>query len=63
VRLRVENYDTQVLKLDVKSLPGKLVYESNPGGETKYWHLYHGSIPLKAVHAAEVLIVSPVSKK
>lgn len=38
-----------VLKLDVSALRGTLKYETNPGGETKYYHLYHGSIPLKAV--------------
>lgn len=38
-----------VLKIDTKKLPGKLVFEANPGGENKYYHLYGGSIPLKAV--------------
>ncbi len=38
-----------VLKIDPKRLPGQLVYESNPGGVSKYWHLYNGSIPMEAV--------------
>ena len=38
-----------VLKIDTKKLPGKLVFEANPGGENKYYHLYDDSIPLKAV--------------
>lgn len=38
-----------VLKIDMTKLPGKLVFEANPGGENKYYHLYDGSIPLKAV--------------
>lgn len=38
-----------VLKLDTGKLPGRLVYESNPGGATKYYHLYDGTLPLAAV--------------
>lgn len=38
-----------LLKIDTKKLPGKLVFEVNPGGENKYYHLYDGSIPLQAV--------------
>lgn len=38
-----------ILKLASKKLKGRLVYETNPGGATKYYHLYDGSIPLKAV--------------
>lgn len=41
--------DYLVLKLDTKKLVGKLVYESNPGGSTKYYHLYDGCIALDAV--------------
>jgi uncharacterized protein (DUF952 family) len=44
-----------VLKLETSKLQGRLVLEANPGGETKYYHLYQGSIPLKAV--VEALIV------
>lgn len=38
-----------VLKIHSGSLTGLLVYETNPGGETKHYHLYNGSIPLNAV--------------
>lgn len=38
-----------VLKIDVKLLPGRLAFEANPGGTNKYYHLYGGSIPVKAV--------------
>lgn len=38
-----------ILKLDVSKLIGRLVLEANPGGETKYYHLYEGEIPLQAI--------------
>lgn len=38
-----------VLAIDPKKLPGRLVFETNPGGSAKYYHLYNGSIPLEAV--------------
>jgi len=38
-----------ILKLDVRKLKGNLVLENNPGGTTKYFHLYQGAIPLGAV--------------
>lgn len=38
-----------VLKLDPSKLKGRLVLETNPGGSTRYYHLYDGSIPLDAV--------------
>jgi len=38
-----------VLKLDSVKLKGNLIYEINPGGTTKYYHLYGGTIPLDAV--------------
>ncbi|MEI8124498.1 MAG: DUF952 domain-containing protein [Parachlamydiaceae bacterium] len=38
-----------ILKLDSKKLRGRLVYETNPGGNTQYYHLYEGRIPLDAV--------------
>src|SRR5581483_2770296 len=44
-----------ILKLDSSKLPGKLVYETNPGGENKYWHLYDGSLPLDAVVESKVI--------
>lgn len=44
-----------VLKLDTTQLQGRLALEANPGGTTKYYHLYQGSIPTKAV--VEAIIV------
>lgn len=38
-----------VLKIDSSKLPGKLVFETNPGGLNKYYHLYGGWIPLSSI--------------
>ncbi len=38
-----------ILTLETSKLPGELIYEANPGKSEKYYHLYNGSIPLKAV--------------
>ncbi|MBS0619842.1 MAG: DUF952 domain-containing protein [Verrucomicrobia bacterium] len=43
-----------ILKVETKSLTGNLIYETNPGGQTKYYHLYQGMIPLDSV--AEILV-------
>ena len=48
--------DCIVLKIDANKLQGKMVFEVNPGGSTKYYHLYDGSVPLESV--AEHKIVS-----
>jgi uncharacterized protein (DUF952 family) len=44
-----------VLKIDTDKLPGKMVFESNPGSSTKYYHLYEGSIPLVAVAESKIV--------
>lgn len=44
-----------VLKIDVSQLSGELVFEVNPGGTAKYYHLYNGSIPLHAVVESQKL--------
>lgn len=44
-----------LLKVDTNQLSGRLVYEANPGGTNKYYHLYEGSIPLKAVVDAKIV--------
>jgi len=44
-----ENKSYLVVKVAVDELLGKLHYETNPGGTTKYYHLYNGRIPLIAV--------------
>ena len=38
-----------ILKVATDRLPGKLVFEANPGGASKYYHLYNGSIPLTSI--------------
>ena len=38
-----------VLKIDASKLKGEMVYEANPGGSAKYYHLYNGNIPLDSV--------------
>jgi len=43
------NKSYKILKLDSRKLIGRLVYETNPGGTTQYYHLYQGKIPLDAV--------------
>jgi uncharacterized protein (DUF952 family) len=50
-----KNPEYVVLKIDTKKLPGKVVFEANPGGENKYYHLYDGSIPLKAVVESKII--------
>jgi uncharacterized protein (DUF952 family) len=45
-----------ILKIDTSRLKGRLVFEANPDGTNKYYHLYDGSIPLDAViHAKEIV--------
>lgn len=41
--------DYFILTIDPEKMIGQLVYEVNPGGSTKYYHLYEGLIPLDAV--------------
>ncbi len=49
-----------VLKLDTTKLEGELVCEANPGGSTKYFHLYHGSIPCNSIVEAKVVYRQPL---
>ena len=44
-----------VLKIYTDKLPGRLIYEPNPGGLNKYYHLYNGSIPLNAVFESKAI--------
>lgn len=46
--------DYVILKVEAAKLPGELVFEANPGGVNKYYHLYHGFIPLSAVVDANI---------
>jgi uncharacterized protein (DUF952 family) len=47
--------DYVVLTIESQQLVGNLVYESNPGGENKYWHLYEGEIPLESIVDVRVI--------
>lgn len=38
-----------ILKIETQKLTGNLIFETNPGGTTHYYHLYQGSIPRAAV--------------
>lgn len=38
-----------VLKVETSKLSGDLVFEANPGGTNRYYHLYNGSIPLSSI--------------
>lgn len=38
-----------ILKLAVEKLVGRLVFETNPNGITKFPHLYEGYIPFEAI--------------
>lgn len=44
-----------ILTLETKRLEGNLVLEANPGGTTKYYHLYKGAIPLTAVTESKII--------
>lgn len=38
-----------VIKVEVSKLPGNLIFEANPGGTNRYYHLYNGNIPLSSI--------------
>lgn len=44
-----------VVELDPAKLPGRLVHEANPGGNTLYYHLYEGYLPFSAVTGHQTL--------
>jgi uncharacterized protein (DUF952 family) len=44
-----------LLKIDAQKLPGRLVYETNPGGSTKYYHLYESCIPMNAILSSQTI--------
>jgi len=50
-----------VLKLDVSKLRGRLQYEANPGGSTRYYHLYDGFIPFQAIREARLTLREPLA--
>lgn len=38
-----------ILKIQTNKLKGQLVFETNPGGTTRYFHLYDGYIPFDSI--------------
>lgn len=44
-----------ILKIDTTKLPGKMVFEANPGGSSKYYHLYNGCIPSDAIAESKIV--------
>jgi peptide deformylase len=50
-----------ILKINTEQLKGDLVFEANPGGTTKYYHLYDGFIPFNAIVEAKIEYRQPIS--
>lgn len=44
-----------ILKIETDKLEGNLVYETNPGGSIKYYHLYKGFIPFNSILEAKIV--------
>jgi peptide deformylase len=44
-----------ILKIDTEKLPGRMAFETNPGGSAKYYHLYDGHIPFASVAESRVI--------
>lgn len=44
-----------VLKIDSSKLEGELLFEANPGGSNKYYHLYNGFIPFNSIVESKVM--------
>lgn len=44
-----------VLKVSTDQLNGQLEYEANPGGTTKYYHLYNGTIPMSSIDEWKII--------
>jgi peptide deformylase len=49
-----------ILKIERDRLLGNLVYETNPGGVTKYYHLYQGFIPLHSICEVKIVYREPL---
>ena len=48
-----------ILKVDTGKLKGRLVYEINPAGTTKYFHLYEGCIPFNSIAESKIIYRQP----
>lgn len=51
-----------VLKIDPSRVEGEMKFETNPGGTTRYYHLYNGCIPIQAVVEATVRFREPLQQ-
>ena len=49
-----------VLKIDSNQLEGRLMFETNPGGTTKYYHLYDGFIPFNSIVESTIVYRQPI---
>jgi peptide deformylase len=49
-----------ILKIDSRKLEGRLVFETNPGGTTKYYHLYNGFIPFNSIVESKIVYQQPI---
>lgn len=49
-----------ILKLAVDQLQGELVFETNPGGSVRHYHLYKGFIPVGSIVESRVIYQEPL---
>lgn len=49
-----------ILKIDRSKVEGRLEYETNEGGITKYFHLYDGFIPFSAILESKIVYRQPL---
>ncbi|MDE3047733.1 MAG: DUF952 domain-containing protein, partial [Verrucomicrobiota bacterium] len=49
-----------ILKIDSQKLEGRLVFETNPGGTTQYYHLYDGFIPFSSIVESKIIYQQPI---
>ena len=50
-----------ILKIDTSQLEGRLVYEANAGGTSKYFHLYDGFIPFHSIVESKIVYRKPIA--
>lgn len=49
-----------ILKIDSSKLEGELIFETNAGGSTKYYHLYKGFIPFSSILESRIIYQKPI---
>ena len=45
-----------ILKIQTNKLQGKLIFEKNPNGATRYFHLYDGYIPFDSIIDGKLVV-------